>query len=146
MADNINWIISDPTNAIIGGLVMCFTYMYFANDFFCVLIGLFFPVYNLLQHPETNDIVTLKYLAVYSHIEGISQILSWAGISFPHFKLLLIVGTQYLANNFKNSFTELYRNIIEYDIVVIEMGKKMGKKIWKEYCRIKTNMVEKNIS
>lgn len=134
--------LSDPLGFIIMLFSSVIMYIYFANDFFCKIVGLIYPAYytNYLLHVKTEDRVRkiksiMKYYIIYSHLEIISYIVYFMPMLY-HLKiicLLLLIYTMEYRNDWLNN---IYRQVIIYDQVMGNLFSAIVNRIQEESTKI----------
>lgn len=137
----------DPLGIFVMIILGFFIYIYFASDFFCQIIGLFYPIYKLYLLVD-NDILNalaiksiMNYFVVFGHIEILSLAFKIFGLYFYHLKILIICFMLYLQEYRQDWLNGIFHKIIFYDKIICGLSKSGIKIISKEYNNIHTNVL-----
>lgn len=137
ISNKINEILSDPLSIIIIFLIIFLSYLYFAGELLCQIIGLFFPsyyLYDLLSisydpNEKLNKIMNVvKYFIIYSHFQCLTLIFSIFGFYFYHLKIVILLSLVYLMAYQPILLNTMYNRIINYDYIT--------------YLLLKTNIIK----
>ena len=141
----------DPFGLLFTALICIFMYVYFANEFFCQIFGLYYPIYylyvllNLNQTPQQIFKIkcVIKYFVLYGHLELISSLLKIFGLYFYHLKILVIFTLLYAIRRNQSLLDHMYVKIISYDRVAINIILSLISKCKKEFNKYKSGNVTK---
>lgn len=146
--------ISDPLAMffIIAGWIIA--YIYFAGEFLCQLVGLFYPcyyMYTLLNNkiPGKADKIksVMKYFIIYAHSEFLSYFLRFIGFPmFIHLKIIVLAALIYMAEYRFDWMNNAYDRIIIYDRIAIAMCYSMHQKMVNEYRTVSKKIEKKKIN
>ncbi|XWV24612.1 hypothetical protein QJ856_gp1175 [Tupanvirus deep ocean] len=138
---------SDPLSIIIMVIIALFSYIYFAGEFICQMLGLFYPTYYLytLLHKRSSNKVEkvksiIKYFIVYGHLEFLSALFSIFGFHFYHLKILVILSILYMAGYRQIWLAGVYNKIIFYDKILIGLVQSATNKFYIEYTSVKSQV------
>lgn len=136
----------DPLGFFIAIVLGFFIYIYFAGEFFCQILGLFYPIYKLyfLVNNQTLNIFTINaimnYFVIFGHIEVLSLVFKIFGLYFYHLKMLVICIMVYLKEYRQDWLGIIFFKIIFYDKIIYGLIKSGIKIITKEYNEIRTSI------
>jgi hypothetical protein len=138
-------LISDPLWMVLMAVLGIIFFIYFANEFMCQLIGLYYPtycMYTLLNYSvddrDRKIISIMKYFIVYNHLEVLTYLLKI--IFFPfvyHLKFIAIIMLIY-SNEYRGDWSHsIYQNAIFYDKVILQMINSIVEWIRDESTKVK---------
>ncbi|XWV25846.1 hypothetical protein QJ857_gp1236 [Tupanvirus soda lake] len=138
---------SDPLSIIIMVIITLFSYIYFAGELICQVLGLFYPtyyLYTLLHKRSANKAEKvksiMKYFIVHAHLEFLSTILGAIGFHFYHLKILVILAILYMAGYRQLWLAGLYDKLIFYDKIIFGLAQSAINKFYVEYMNIKSEV------
>jgi hypothetical protein len=141
--------VSDPLSIIMIAFASIFSYIYFANEFMCQVLGLFYPIYYLytLLHKKSNNKSekiksVMKYFIIYGHLEFLSALLKIFGFYFYHLKILVIMCILYFVGYHQEWLALLYEKTIFYDKIASGLAQLGTNKVYTEYSNIKSNIIQ----
>lgn len=131
----------DPILMIFCILGCIITYVYFACEFICQILGLFIPltwmfgILNMKTSKEKNIKIKslMKYFIIYGHIEFLSLVVGIIGMYFYHLRILILVVMLYMSTYRDDWLGNVYGIIIFYDKVAIRMICKGWQRVTIEY-------------
>lgn len=142
---------SDPLRIIIVALISIFFYIYFANEFMCHILGLFYPLYYLyiLMHYRNANCSEkirsmIKYFIIYGHIDFLSSLTKIVGVYLYHLKIFVILCVLYMTGYQREWLNVCYDSVIFYDRIFLNMILTFINKIYNEYIRLKTDIVNES--
>ncbi len=141
----------DPLAVVLFLFSGIFIYIYFASEFFCQVLGLFYPIYylyallNMPQDIQTNIKIKLvmKYFVMYGHLEFISSMLKIIGLYLSHMKIIVIIFLLYLVGYNKSMLDYFYDKTLCYNKLTIKLFTNISGIVKNEYSKINNNI--KNI-
>lgn len=135
----------NPLRQLIITMLFILGYIYFANDFMCQLIGLYYPCYYLFIILHSNKITKKlsqfqlmgKYFILYGHVEFVSMILKFIGFPlFHHIKILVLAFFVY-SFHYREWMNPVYKRMVMYDKIFLRMCRSLLTRILEEYTRAK---------
>lgn len=144
--------VTDPLGILVLAVISIITYIYFASDFLCQLIGLFYPsyyMYILLNYRIAGKAEKIKsmmrYFIIYGHMEFVTWMFRLIGFPvFHHIKILLLLGSVYMAKYRPKWLALIYQKIIFYDQVGLGLCCSSFSKISSEYGKVSSQVKKLN--
>lgn len=143
--------LADPLAILITTIIGLFIYIYFANEFMCQALGLFYPCYHTyaLLHYNIQDKADkiksmMRYFIIYGHIELLMAIAKLFDMYFYHLKILVILILLYMTHYRFSILDYLYQKLIFYDKILVGLFGSAILKLHIESTKISTELENKN--
>lgn len=139
--------LSDPLGMMTIVFSSFILFLYFASEFICQIVGLFYPayyLYTIMHYKIPNKLeklsLLLKYFIIYAHLELVSSLLKIFGLYLYHLKILITIAILYLFGYQTNALVEIYGQILFYDKILFKLMNSGINRILTEYAVIKKEM------